>query len=116
MRSAIRCTAVCVRTLRDRRNNCEPRAKRTRKNCVRKRIVSAPKSLPKGSAKLRSSAATATPRSAEIYAKAYSRNAEFYAFYRSLQAYRTSIGTSSDVLVISPDSEFFKYLNRPNPR
>jgi modulator of FtsH protease HflC len=54
--------------------------------------------------------------SAEIYAKAYSRNAEFYAFYRSLQAYRTSVGTGNDVLVISPDSEFFKYLNRPNPR
>ena len=55
-------------------------------------------------------------RSAEIYAKAYSRNPEFYAFYRSLQAYRTSIGTNSDVLVISPDSEFFKYLNRSTSR
>jgi membrane protease subunit HflC len=55
-------------------------------------------------------------RSAEVYAKAYSRNPEFYAFYRSLQAYRTSLGTNSDVLVISPDSEFFKYLNRPTTR
>ena len=55
-------------------------------------------------------------KSAEIYAKAYTRNAEFYAFYRSLQAYRTSVGTGNDVLVISPDSEFFKYLNRPNAR
>jgi len=55
-------------------------------------------------------------KSAEIYAKAYSRNPEFYAFYRSLQAYRTSIGTNSDVLVISPDSEFFRYLNRSTTR
>lgn len=55
-------------------------------------------------------------QSAEIYAKAYSRNAEFYSFYRSLQAYRESLGTDSDVLVISPDSEFFKYLNRPTRR
>jgi modulator of FtsH protease HflC len=55
-------------------------------------------------------------KSAEIYAKAYTRNPEFYAFYRSLQAYRTSIGTSNDVLVISPDSEFFKYLNRSTTR
>lgn len=55
-------------------------------------------------------------KSAEIYAKAYARNAEFYAFYRSLQAYRTSVGTNSDVLVISPDSEFFKYLNRSTAR
>lgn len=54
--------------------------------------------------------------SAEIYAKAYSRNADFYSFHRSLQAYRKSIGSESDVLVIEPDSEFFKFLNRPNAR
>jgi modulator of FtsH protease HflC len=55
-------------------------------------------------------------KSAEIYAKAFTRNAEFYAFYRSLEAYRKSIGTQNDVLVISPDTEFFKYLNRPTAR
>jgi modulator of FtsH protease HflC len=55
-------------------------------------------------------------RSAEVYARAYSRNAEFYSFYRSLQAYRESIGTDSDVLVIAPDSEFFKYLKRSERR
>lgn len=54
--------------------------------------------------------------SAEIYAKAYSRNADFYSFHRSLQAYRKAIGSESDVLVIEPDSEFFKFLNRPNAR
>jgi membrane protease subunit HflC len=54
--------------------------------------------------------------SAQIYARAYTRNAEFYSFYRSLQAYRESIGTDSDVLVISPDSEFFKYLKRSERR
>lgn len=55
-------------------------------------------------------------KSADIYARAYSRNPEFYAFYRSLEAYRKSLGTQSDVLVISPDSEFFKYLNRSKAR
>jgi len=55
-------------------------------------------------------------KAAEIYAAAYSRNAEFYSFFRSLQAYRESLGTDSDVLVISPDSEFFKYLNRASRR
>jgi modulator of FtsH protease HflC len=55
-------------------------------------------------------------RSAEIYARAYSRNAEFYSFYRSLQAYDKAIGTDSDVLVIGPDSEFFKYLKRADRR
>ncbi|HEX2494847.1 MAG TPA: protease modulator HflC, partial [Steroidobacter sp.] len=54
--------------------------------------------------------------SAEIYGKAYSRNSEFYSFYRSLQAYQKAIGSESDILVIKPDSDFFKYLNRPNAR
>jgi membrane protease subunit HflC len=49
----------------------------------------------------------------DIYAKAYTRNPEFFSFYRSLEAYRHSLGKDSDVLVLSPDSEFFKYLNRP---
>jgi membrane protease subunit HflC len=48
-----------------------------------------------------------------IYAAAYSRNPEFYSFYRSLQAYRNSLGREGDVLVISPDSEFFRYLKSP---
>jgi membrane protease subunit HflC len=51
-------------------------------------------------------------RSAEIYAQAYSRNPEFYSFYRSLQAYRKAIGNEGDLLVISPQSDFFKYLKR----
>ncbi|NLG75302.1 MAG: protease modulator HflC [Xanthomonadaceae bacterium] len=55
-------------------------------------------------------------RAAEIYANAFQKNAEFYSFYRSLEAYRESIGTESDILVISPDSDFFKYLNRSNRR
>jgi modulator of FtsH protease HflC len=55
-------------------------------------------------------------RSADVYARAYSRNPEFYSFYRSLQAYDKAIGTENDVLVISPDSEFFKYLKRPERR
>jgi membrane protease subunit HflC len=49
-------------------------------------------------------------RAAEIYADAYSRDRDFYAFYRSMQAYRQSIGSDQDVLVLQPDSEFFKFL------
>ena len=55
-------------------------------------------------------------KAAETYAKAYTRNAEFYAFHRSLQAYRESLGKEGDVLVIAPDSEFFKYLKQPSGR
>ena len=46
----------------------------------------------------------------QIYANAYSEDRDFYAFYRSMQAYRESIGGSGDVLVLQPDSEFFRYL------
>ena len=49
----------------------------------------------------------------EIYAKSYSKNAEFYSFYRSMQAYRESVGTQADMLVIAPDSAYFKYFNKP---
>jgi len=52
---------------------------------------------------------------AAIYAQAYNRNPEFYAFWRSLQAYRTALG-KDDVMVISPDSEFFRYLQSPTPK
>jgi membrane protease subunit HflC len=48
---------------------------------------------------------------AATYARAYGRNAEFAAFYRSLAAYRNSLGRDGDVLVISPDGEFFRYLH-----
>ena len=44
------------------------------------------------------------------YARAYEQNAEFYAFYRSLEAYKQSFKGKSDVLVLDPNSEFFKYL------
>jgi membrane protease subunit HflC len=49
-------------------------------------------------------------RSAEIYAQAYSQDPEFYSFYRSMQAYRDSIGGDQDVLVLEPDSDFFRFL------
>ena len=48
----------------------------------------------------------------EIYARSYSKNAEFYSFYRSMQSYRDAIGTQGDMLVIAPDSAYFKYFNK----
>ncbi|MFU8789481.1 MAG: protease modulator HflC [Methylobacter sp.] len=53
-------------------------------------------------------------QSADIYAKSYGKNAEFYAFYRSLQAYQTSFEKTQDTLVLKPDSDFFKYFSREN--
>ena len=49
--------------------------------------------------------------SAEIYASAYQKNDEFYRFYRSIEAYRNSIGTQNDVLVLDTKGQFFQYLN-----
>lgn len=50
-------------------------------------------------------------KAAAIYAKAYETNSEFYAFYRSLSAYRSVFSNSGNMMVIKPDSEFFKYFN-----
>lgn len=49
-------------------------------------------------------------QAAEIYSKAYSKDPEFYAFYRSLRAYRQSFGEGGDILVVEPDGEFFRYF------
>ena len=49
-------------------------------------------------------------KSTAIYADAYGRDAEFYAFTRSLKAYVNSFTNKSDMLVIDPDSEFFEYF------
>jgi membrane protease subunit HflC len=48
-----------------------------------------------------------------VYAAAYGKNAEFYAFYRSMQAYRESFKNKSDVMVLDPSSDFFKYMKNP---
>jgi membrane protease subunit HflC len=49
---------------------------------------------------------------AEIYANAYENDPEFYAFYRSINAYKNSMGKSNDLLVLDPNNEFFRYLNQ----
>ena len=55
-------------------------------------------------------------RSTEIYAAAYGADEEFYAFYRSLQAYNTSFGSGSDVMVLDPSSSFFDYFGSEEPK
>jgi len=49
-------------------------------------------------------------KAAEIYASAYGRDPEFYAFYRSLEAYREALTTTNGVLVLDPKSEFLRYM------
>ena len=49
-------------------------------------------------------------KGAAIYAQAFSQNPEFYSFYRSMEAYRTSFRSKSDLLLLEPNSDFFRYL------
>ncbi|HIJ25960.1 MAG TPA: protease modulator HflC, partial [Gammaproteobacteria bacterium] len=49
-------------------------------------------------------------KATEIYATAYNQDPEFYAFYRSLEAYQNTFSSKNDLLVLEPDSEFFNYF------
>ena len=49
-------------------------------------------------------------KASALYAAAFGRNAEFYSFYRSMEAYKQSFRSKSDVMVLDPSSAFFKYL------
>jgi len=51
-------------------------------------------------------------RQTEIYASAYQKDSEFYSFTRSIEAYKKSIGTGNDILVLDTKGDFFKYLNK----
>ncbi|MDY0011979.1 MAG: protease modulator HflC [Rhodocyclaceae bacterium] len=55
-------------------------------------------------------------KASAIYAQAFSQNPEFYNFYRSLEAYRQTFRSKGDVMVLEPNSEFFKYLKNPGTR
>jgi membrane protease subunit HflC len=53
-------------------------------------------------------------KASEIYAKAYSQDPDFFAFYRSLNAYRGAFGAGGDMMVLQPDSEFFRFFREPS--
>jgi len=52
-------------------------------------------------------------QASRIYAEAFQKNPEFYSFYRSMEAYRTGLRSKSDVMVLDPSSEFFRYFKSP---
>ena len=51
-------------------------------------------------------------KASAIYAQAYGQNPEFYAFYRSLEAYRSTFKNKSDLMVLDPSAEFFQYFKQ----
>ncbi len=53
-------------------------------------------------------------KAAETYAASYTQDAEFYAFYRSLSAYRNSFKDSGDIMLLEPKGDFFRYLGNQN--
>jgi membrane protease subunit HflC len=52
-------------------------------------------------------------KASQIYAQAFGKNPEFYKFYRSLEAYRSTFKNHGDVMVVDPNSDFFKYFKNP---
>ena len=51
-----------------------------------------------------------------IYANAYNKDPEFYDFTRSLRAYQSTFESKQDILLLDPDSDFFKYLDKSSPK
>lgn len=64
-------------------------------------------------AKAETTRGTGDGESARVYAEAYTQNPEFYSLYRSLSAYRQAFSGPNNVLLLKPDSEFFRYFNNP---
>ncbi len=52
-------------------------------------------------------------KAAALYARSFKRDPEFYAYYRSLEAYRESFRSKNDLLILEPGSDFFKYMQSP---
>ena len=55
-------------------------------------------------------------KGAAIYAQAFTQNPEFYSFYRSMEAYKSSFRSKSDLLLLEPNSDFFRYLRDSSGR
>ncbi|MFT4746582.1 MAG: membrane protease subunit HflC [Congregibacter sp.] len=53
-------------------------------------------------------------QAAQIYAETYTKDPEFYSFLRSMDAYKKSFSSKQDVLVVEPDSDFFRYMKNPS--
>ena len=94
------------RVARDLRAKGNEEAERIRANADRERTVIIATAY-KEAEELRG---TGDARSADIYAQAYNQNPEFYAFYRSLNAYKEVFKSGNDMMLIKPDSEFFQYF------
>ncbi|MCQ3829209.1 protease modulator HflC [Microbulbifer elongatus] len=95
---------------RDHRAKGQEASERIRANADRQKVVIESEAYRKAE-ELRGAG---DAEAAKIYAEAYSKNPEFYRFSRSLTAYKESFKDKSDMLLVEPDSEFFRYLKDPS--
>ncbi len=96
------------RVARDFRSQGAEAAERIRADADRQRTVTLANAF-RDAEKLRGEG---DAKSAEIYANAYGEDIEFFTFYRSLNAYKETFSNSGDMMVIEPDSDFFKYFKK----
>jgi membrane protease subunit HflC len=95
------------RVAREFRSQGAEAAERIRADADRQRVVTMANAF-RDAEKLRGEG---DAKSAEIYAKAYGADAEFFTFYRSLNAYKKTFSSSS-MMVLDPDSDFFRYFKQ----
>jgi membrane protease subunit HflC len=91
----------------ERRSRGREEAEKIKANADRQKIVIAADAYKQAEAIRGEGDAVA----ASVYADAYNKDAEFYAFVRSLRAYEDTFASGNDIMVMEPDSDFFKYLN-----
>ena len=101
-----RMTAEREQEARELRSTGKERAEKIRASADRERTIELANAY-RDAEKLRGDG---DAEAASIYAQAYQEDPEFYAFVRSLNAYKTSFANKGDILLVEPDSDFFKYM------
>jgi membrane protease subunit HflC len=105
----LRMTAERARVARQFRSQGAEEAEQIRANADRQQVVAMANAF-RDAEKLRGEG---DAKAAEVYATAYGADTEFFAFYRSLNAYKNVFSDSNDMIVIEPNSDFFKYFKNP---
>lgn len=94
---------------REFRSRGEEKAKKIRANADRQRE----EILAEAYRKSQQTRGEGDALAAKTYADSFNQDKEFYSFYRSLNAYETSFGNNGDMIILSPDSDFFKFFKDP---
>jgi membrane protease subunit HflC len=107
-----RMTAERDKEAQELRSTGKEKAERIRASADRERTIELANAY-RDSEELRGEGDT---KAASVYADAYEQDPEFYAFIRSLNAYKSAFSNKGDILLVEPDSDFFKYLNNQDAK